>query len=192
MRYLAMVLVVVQGVGVAVSLPAQRAHQVELGASVTGTRYDHLMGLPDHVGVLGHLGYFLSRGVALEADGGFSQPQTSIPFGFTTVRWASASLVLNFPLGTRQLPYLLGGYTRIDYGSDPPYDYGDHALHAAIGDRVFLFPGAAIRFEGRAIFAPQTDPRFGGRWAGHVVGSLGLTMFTGRHRLAPGAGRGTR
>jgi len=32
----------------------------------------------------------------------------------------------------------------------------------------------------RAIFAPQTDPRFGDRWAGHVVGSLGLSMFTGR------------
>lgn len=161
-------------------LAGQRAHQVEVGGSVSGTRYDHLMGLPDHIGVLAHVGYFLTRGIALEAAAGFSQPQTAIPFEWTTVRWAGASVVLNFPIGSRQLPYLLAGYTRIQYGSDPPYDYGDHALHAAVGDRIFFFPGAALRVEGRGIFAPQTDNRFGGRWAGHVVGSLGLTMFTGR------------
>jgi hypothetical protein len=167
-------------VGVVMTLRGQRAHQVELGASVSATRHDHLMGLPDHVGIVGHVGYFLSRSLAIEAAGGFSQPQTSIPFEFTTVRWASASVVLNIPAGSRNLPYLLGGYTRIQYGSHLPSDYGDHAVHAGIGDRVFLFPGAALRLEGRAIFAPQTDPRFGGRWAGHVVGSLGLSMFTGR------------
>ena len=167
-------------VGAGMPLRGQRAHQVELGASASATRYDHLMGLPDHVGILWHIGYFLSRGFAIEVAGGFSQPQTSIPFEFTTVRWASASVVLNVPAGSRNLPYLLGGYTRIQYGSHLPYDYGDHAVHAGIGDRVFLFPGAALRLEGRAIFAPQTDPRFGGRWAGHVVGSLGLSMFTGR------------
>ena len=105
----------------------------------------------------------MDSGVALEVGAGFSQPQTVIPFEFTTVRWASASLVLNVPIGARQLPYILGGYTRIQYGSDPPFNYGDHALHGAIGDRIFLFPGGALRLEGRAIFAPQTDPRFGGR-----------------------------
>lgn len=175
-RTTACILVVV---GWTTALLGQRAHQVELGGSVSSTRYDHLMGLPDHVGVLAHVAYYLSRGVALEAGAGFSQPQTTIPFEFTTVRWASASLVLNLPVGSRQLPYVLGGYTRIQYGSDPPFNYGDHAVHGAIGDRIFLFPGAALRLEGRAIFAPQTDSRFGGRWAGHVVGSLGLSLFTG-------------
>ena len=170
-------------------LSAQRAHHVELGGSVSGTRYDHLMRLPDHVGVLVHLGYFLTPGLELEAAGGFSQPHTAIPFEFTTVSWASASAVLNFPIGSRQLPYLLGGYTRIRYGADPPYNYGDHAVHGAIGDRVFLFPGAALRIEGRAIFAPQTDARFGGRWAGHVVGSLGLSLFTGTRRSRQGGGK---
>ncbi len=174
--------------GLAGPLSAQRAHHVELGGSVSATRYDHLMGLPDHVGVLAHVGYFLTSAIALEAAGGFSQPHT-VPFDFTTVRWASASVVLNVPLGSRQLPYLLGGYTRIQYGSDPPYNYGDHAVHGAIGDRVFLFPGAALRIEGRAIFAPQTDARFHGRWAGHVVGSLGLSLFTGSRRTRQGGGR---
>ncbi|HKC46904.1 MAG TPA: outer membrane beta-barrel protein, partial [Gemmatimonadales bacterium] len=175
--------------GLAGPLAAQRAHHFELGGSVAATRYDHLMGLPDHVGVLVHVGYFLTPVFALEAAGGFSQPHTAIPFEFTTVSWAGASVVLNFPLGSRQLPYLMGGYTRIRYGGDPPYDYGDHAVHGAIGDRVFLFPGAALRIEGRAIFAPHTDARFDGRWAGHVVGSLGVSLFTGGRRTSQGAGR---
>jgi len=83
-------------------------------------------------------------------------------------------------VATRSVSDVRRAITRIQYGSDPPYDYGDHAIHAGVGNRVFLFPGAALRLEGRAIFAPQTDPRFGGRWAGHVVGSFGLSMFTGR------------
>jgi outer membrane protein OmpA-like peptidoglycan-associated protein len=174
--------VVVAVLGMVSNLAGQRAHQLELGGSVSVTRYDHLMDLPNHIGILAHAGYFLSDRIGLEAAGGFSQPQTPIPFQFTTVRWASASFVLNFPLGVRNLPYLLGGYTRIDYGSDVPYNFADHALHAALGDRLFLFPGAALRLEGRAIFAPQTDSRFGSRWAGHVIGSIGLTMFTGSGR----------
>ncbi|HKE91554.1 MAG TPA: hypothetical protein VKB45_14565 [Gemmatimonadales bacterium] len=175
--------------GLAGPLSAQRPHHLELGGSVAATRYDHLMGLPDHIGVLVHVGYLLTPAFALEAAGGFSQPQTAIPLEFTTVSWASASSVLNFPLGSRQLPYLLAGYTRIRYGAEPPYDYGDHAVHGAIGDRVFLFPGAALRIEGRAIFAPHTNQRFGGRWAGHVVGSLGVSLFTGGRRTRQGAGR---
>jgi OOP family OmpA-OmpF porin len=180
MRRTATLAVVVMGA--AANLAGQWAHQVELGGSVSVTHFDQLMDLPNHIGIMGHVGYFLTRGIGIEAAAGFSQPETSIPLQFTTVRWLSASVVLNAPLGSRNLPYLLGGYTRIDYGSDAPYNYGDHAVHAAVGDRVFLFPGAALRLEARAIFAPQTDPRFGGRWAGHVVGSFGLSMFTGSHR----------
>jgi len=115
MRRVALVVAVLAGA--VTPLRGQRAHQLELGASVSATRYDHLMGLPDHVGILGHVGYLLSRGVAIEVAGGFSQPQTSIPFEFTTVRWASASVVLNIPAGSRNLPYLLGGYTRIQLRS---------------------------------------------------------------------------
>lgn len=156
---------------------AQRARSLEFGGSVSVTRYDALMGLGRRVGAGAHVGYFFTRRLSAELEGGFAQPRTQVPLVFTTVRWGSASLVLNVGAGARNLPYVLGGYTRIDYGGSAPYDFADHAVHGAVGDRIFLFNGAAIRLEGRAIYAPSADPRFGGKWAGHLVGSIGLTMF---------------
>ncbi|MGH7538645.1 MAG: OmpA family protein [Gemmatimonadales bacterium] len=169
--------------GVVFELTAQRAHQFEFGGHGSVTRYDYLMGLDDRIGAGVRVGYLVTRLVGLEIEGGFAQPRTVNALAFTTVRWASASLTLNVGAGRRNLPYLLGGYTRIDYGADTdaPYDFGDHALHGAIGERFFIIEGVAIRLEGRAIFAPKTDGRFGGKWAGHLVGSFGLSMFaTGR------------
>lgn len=169
-------------------LAAQRVHQIELGGFGSVTRYDHLMGLKWRVGAGARLGYFLTSGLGLELEGAFAQPRTQTPLVFTTTRWLGASVVLNVHAG-RNTPYLLGGYTRIQYGgaNDAPYNFGDHALHGAVGDRFTLIEGVALRFEGRAIFAPRTDARFGGSWAGHVVGSFGLSMFAlGRKpRAAP-------
>ncbi|HJQ67037.1 MAG TPA: OmpA family protein [Gemmatimonadales bacterium] len=160
------------------SLTAQRAHQLELGGYAAGTRYDHLMDLRWRIGAGVRLGYFLTNGLGVELEGNFTQPRTQAPLVFTTVRWASASVVLNVRAG-RNIPYLLGGYTRIQYGgsTDAPYDFGDHAIHGAVGDRITLIQGVSLRLEGRAIFAPRTDPRFGGSWAGHFVGSAGVSMF---------------
>src|SRR2546422_251241 len=61
----------------------------------------------------------------------------------------------------------------------PPYRFADNAVHGALGDRVFLGPRAALRLEVRAIYAPSTHASFGPGWAGHVVGSLGLSVFAG-------------
>ena len=47
------------------------------------------------------------------------------------------------------------------------------------GDRVFLGSRAALRLEVRAIYAPSTHASFRSGWAGHVVGSLGLSVFAG-------------
>ena len=175
----------------ATSLTAQRAHQLELGGYAAGTRYDHLMNLRWRIGAGFRLGYFLTNGLGVELEGNLTQPRTQAPLVFTTVRWASASLVLNVRAG-RNTPYLLGGYTRIQYGgsNDTPYDFGDHAIHGAVGDRITLIPGVSLRLEGRAIFAPRTDPRFGGSWAGHFVGSAGVTMFAlGARSRGRNAGR---
>lgn len=162
----------------AAPLTAQRAHQLELGGYGSFTRYDHLMNLKSRIGAGARLGYFISSGLGLELEGGIAQPRTQNPLVFTTVRWIAASVVLNVHAG-RNVPYVLGGYTRIAYGgaNDAPYDFSDHALHGAVGDRISLIPGVALRLEGRAIFAPRTDSRFGGSWAGHVVGSVGVSMF---------------
>ena len=166
-------------VGAVAGLAAQRAHQIELGGYGSFTRYDHLMALDPRIGAGARIGYAFTDLLELEAEFGLAQPHTRNQFGFTSVRWGAASLVLTVAPGRRNRPYLLGGYTRIDYGSaaSAPYDFADHAVHGAIGDRFFVMHGVALRFEGRAIFAPKTDRRFGGEWAGHVVGSIGLSMF---------------
>ncbi len=178
MRANPLLLVVLACAAAAPAAAAQRAHQIELGGYAAGTRYDHLMGLRWRIGAGVRLGYLVTGGLGLELEGNFAQPRTQTPLVFTTVRWASASAVLNVRAGLNT-PYLLGGYTRIQYGgsNDAPYDFGDHAIHGAVGDRIRLFEGVAVRLEGRAIFAPRTDPRFGGTWAGHFVGSAGVTMF---------------
>jgi len=159
------------------SLGAQRAHQFEFGAFGTYTRYDHAFGLDNQLGGGGRLGYFFSDVVSAELDATYQSPNPTIGSASPTLSSGSASLVLNFG-GAKNLFYLLGGYSRLDFEQNAPYRFTDNAVHGAIGDRVFLGNWGAIRAEVRGVYAPSTGFS-GGDWAGHVVGSLGLSVFTG-------------
>src|SRR5207253_5455319 len=83
----------------------------------------------------------------------------------------------------RHLFYILGGYSRLDFEKTAPYRFTDDAVHGAIGERVFLGNRAALRVEVRALYTPNSGFA-GAEWAGHVVGSLGLSIFTGTGMLA--------
>src|SRR5213080_2601434 len=158
------------------SLVAQRAHQFEFGAFGSFTRYDKVFNLDSQIGGGGRLGYFFSNVVSAEFDGGYQSPNPKTGSAAPTLALGSASLVLNF--GTaRNLFYVLGGYSRLDFENIAPYRFTDNAVHGAIGDRIFLGDRAALRFEVRGFYTPNTDFA-GGDWAGHVVGSLGLSVFT--------------
>src|SRR5205085_2429371 len=89
----------------------------------------------------------------------------------------AASLVLNFG-GARNVFYMLGGYSRLDFEETAPYRFTDNAILGALGDRLFLGDRAALRVEVRGIYAPNTGLA-GADWAGHVVGSVGLSVFAG-------------
>ena len=159
------------------SLYAQRAHQFELGAFGTYTRYDRTFALDNQFGGGGRLGYFFTDVVSAELEGSYQSPNPTIGNTSPTLASGSASLVLNFG-GARNLFYLLGGYSRLDFEKNAPYRFTDNAVHGGIGDRVFLGNWGAIRMEIRGVYAPSTG--FAGTdWAGHVVGSLGLSVFTG-------------
>src|SRR5213078_2273789 len=124
----------------------------------------------------GRLGYFFSNVVSAELDGGYQSPNPKTGSAAPTLALGSASLVLNF--GTaRNLFYILGGYSRLDFEKTAPYRFADNAIHGAIGDRIFLGDRAALRFEVRGFYTPNTGFA-GGDWAGHVIGSLGLSVFT--------------
>ena len=158
------------------TLPAQRAHQFELGAFGSFTHYDQAFNLDNQAGAGGRLGYFFSNVLSAELDAGYQTPTPKTGSVSPTLSSGSASLVLNF--GTRRtLFYVLGGYSRLDYEDTAPYRFTDNAMHGAIGDRIFLGDRAALRLEVRGIYAPSTGFA-GADWAGHVVASLGLSFLT--------------
>src|SRR5438309_1614025 len=160
-------------------LSAQHARQFELGAFGSYTRYDRAFGLDNQLGGGARLGYLFGRVVGAELDIGYVEPNATSGVATAELTHGSGSLVLNVAAGQRHLLYILGGYTRLDFEKTPPYRFADNAVHGALGDRVFLGPRAALRLEVRAIYAPSTHASFGPGWAGHVLGSLGLSVFAG-------------
>jgi len=158
-------------------LAAQRAHQFEVGAFGSFTRYDRAFNLDNQMGGGGRLGYFFGQTVGIEVDAGYQSPSAKTGPATSTLALGSASLVLNFG-SERNIFYILGGYSRLDFEKAPPYRFTDNAVHGALGDRIFLGDRVALRLEVRGIYAPSTGFA-GGDWAGHIVSSLGLSIFAG-------------
>lgn len=173
-------------VGLALVSAAAAAHAqrgFEIGTFGTFTRFDRTFDLPERIGAGGRLGYMFSDFLGLEVDGVWLGPSAIAGDPSKVLHFGSASLVLNFPAGDRNLFYLLGGYSRMDIGTIAPYNFADNGVHGAIGDRFFVTDRLALRLEARAYYAWET----GGppEWAGHVVGSAGLSFFTGTLRGGP-------
>ncbi len=162
------------GVGV---LDAQRAHQFEFGAFGSFTRYDGSFNLDNRIGGGARLGYFITDLVSIEGDVGYQHPNAKTGAASAQMYHGSASLVLNFAVGDRSLVYVLGGYSRGDFEPSAPYRFTDNSVHGAIGERFFVTDRIALRLEARGIYTPQTNASFGAEWAGHVVGSLGVSVF---------------
>src|SRR2546425_516633 len=170
------------------ALPArcigQRTHQFEIGAFGSFTRYDRAFRLDNQIGGGGRLGYFFSRAIGVEFELGYQQPTPTAGGTNAALALGSGSLVLNIG-NENNLLYILGGYTRLQFRDNPGYTFTDNGFHGAIGDRLFFGERVAARIEGRAIYSSSTGFS-SGNWAGHIVGSLGLSIFTG-----PGAFRDT-
>ena len=161
---------------------AQRAHQFELSGFGSFTHYDKVFGLESRVGGGARLGYLFTEVVGAELDVGYQDLRPSTGATSPSLTLGGASLSLNFG-NARHLFYLLGGYSRLDFEKTAPYRFTDDAVHGAIGERLFLGNRAALRVEIRGIYSPSSGFP-GADWAGHVVGSLGLSIFTGTVMLA--------
>jgi outer membrane protein OmpA-like peptidoglycan-associated protein/opacity protein-like surface antigen len=156
---------------------AQHTHQFEIGAFGSFTRYDQVFNLDNQIGGGGRLGYFFSPAIGVEVDVGYQQPSPKTGGATTGLTLGGASLVLNVG-SQKNLFYVLGGYSRLNFANNPSYEFTDNGVHGGIGDRIFLGERVALRLEGRAIYAPKTGyPN--ATWAGHIVGSAGLSIFTG-------------
>ena len=168
---------VVLAIAAVPTLAAQRAHQFEIGAFGSFTRYDRAFNLDKQIGGGGRLGYFFGQVVGLEVAVGYQSPSAATGSATATLTDFSSSLMLNFG-GERNIFYILGGYSHLDFEKAPPYRFSDHAVHGALGDRIFLGDQVALRLEVRGIYAPNTGFVGGGDWAGHIAGSLGLSIFS--------------
>ena len=178
----AVVMVVLVMVGGTASLSAQHGHAYEFAAFGSYTRYDQSFGLPKRFGGGARLGYLFSDIVQIEAEVLFPSEYT---FGLARIKMdpliASASLVLNVLSGQRNILYILGGYSRLDFGTSAPYQFSDNGIHGAIGDRIFFSRNMALRFEGRGIYTPTTHSAFGKKAVTHIVGTVGLSIFAPTH-----------
>jgi len=157
---------------------AQHTHQFEIGAFASFTRYDRAFNLDNQIGGGGRLGYFFSPVIGLEFDLGYQQPSPKSGGTNAGLALGSGSLILNMG-SDRNLFYLLGGYTRLSFSNSSSYSFTDNAVHGAIGDRIFFGDRVALRVEGRAIYSPSSGFTGTNSWAGHIVGSAGLSIFTG-------------
>jgi len=162
----------------AAPLAAQRSHSFEFGVFGSFTRYDRAFNLDNQIGGGGRLGYFFGEHMGVELDAGYQAPSAKTGPAASKLSVGSASLVLNFG-SERNTFYLLGGYSRLDFEDSTPYRFTDNAMHGALGDRIFLGDRVAMRLEVRAIYAPSTKAAFGPDWAGHIIGTLGLSAFFG-------------
>jgi len=152
-------------------LAAQHGHQFEFGAFGSYTRYDRAFALSNQFGGGARLGYFFGNVVGAELDIGYQSPNPA------HLAVGGGSLSLNFG-SSRNVFYILGGYSRLDFEPSAPYRFTDNGVHGALGDRIFMGDHVALRLEARAIYSPNTNASFGPAWAGHIVGSMGLSFFT--------------
>lgn len=165
--------------GVAGRLAAQHAHQLEFGGYGTFTHYDRAFLLKDQFGGGGRIGFYLNEYIGIEVDGNVSYPKLKNPgtIDHTQMRFGSVSLVVNSGGDKSQL-YLLAGYSRLDMGVNPPYNFALHAVHGGMGEKLFIGDHMALRFEARAYYAPK-NCCLTGQNVFHAQGSAGLSFFLG-------------
>ncbi len=173
MRHL--ILIALACAGAVSPAAGQRAHQFEIGVFGGYTRFDQTFGLENQFGGGGRLGYFFSNALGLEVELQYQEPQTGVGTS-NTLLGGSASLVFNAG-GERNLFYILGGYSRLDFGEASPYRFTDNAIHGAIGDRIFLSRTVALRAEVRGIYTPQSGFSGSPDGVGHIVASFGMSLF---------------
>ena len=170
------------GAGGAATLSAQHAHQLEIGGFGSYTRYDKLFLLDNQVGGGGRIGFFFNESLGLEVDANVAYPFPKAGGAHTQMRFGSVSLVLNSG-GQKNILYLMGGYSRLDMGVNPPYNFALHAVNAGLGDRIFFGSRLALRLEARGYYSPKNNAgsyaMFGGKPVVHLLGSAGLSYFIG-------------
>src|SRR6267378_2598811 len=155
----------------ATTLTAQYERRYEVGLFGAFTKYDKAFNLADKIGGGVRFAYGLTPMIGLEVDALFQSPQNVAPSVQIEPLIGSA---LN---ASRMTVYLLGGYSRLDFGATSPYRFTDGGVHGGAGAKFFMSSRFALRFEARGIYTPTTNGAFGQKSATHLMGSAGLAFF---------------
>jgi outer membrane protein OmpA-like peptidoglycan-associated protein len=158
-------------------LPAQYERRYEVGLFGAFTKYDKAFGLADKLGGGVRFAYALGPAVSLEVEALFQSPHTIAASTQIEPMIGGGSLVLNAFNASRMSLYILGGYSRLDFGGSNPYRFTDGGVHGGAGARFFMSSRFALRFEARGIYTPTTKGAFGQKSATHLVGSAGFAFF---------------
>jgi len=160
------------------TLSAQYSRRYEVGLFGGFTKYDDAFQLGNKSGGGVRFAYSFTPLIAVEVEGLFQSPQ-DVSSVHVEPLIGSASLVFNALNKSRMSAYLLGGYTRLDFGNTAPYDFTDGGFHGAAGAKFYLSSRVALRIEGRGIYTAETKSTFstGSQSATHMVGTAGLSFF---------------
>lgn len=162
----------------ATRLEAQYDRRYEVGIFGAFTRYDKAFNLADKPGGGVRFAYALTPMIDLEVEALFQSPQ-DVGTAHIEPLIGSGSLVVNALNASRMTVYVLGGYSRLDFGGTNPYRFTDGGFHGGAGAKFFMSSRFALRFEARGIYTPSTTSAFpgGSKNATHLMASAGFAFF---------------
>src|SRR2546425_4237477 len=160
----------------ATRLEAQYDRRYEVGLFGAFTKYDKTFGLSNKIGGGVRFSYAVTPMIGLEVEALFQSPQTVSSSTQIEPMIGGGSLVVNTLNASRMSVYVLGGYSRLDFGGTNPYRFTDGGFHGGAGVKMYMSSRAAFRFEARGIYTPTTSSTFG-QHATHLVASAGGAVF---------------
>ncbi|HLQ58168.1 MAG TPA: thrombospondin type 3 repeat-containing protein [Gemmatimonadales bacterium] len=157
-------------------LEAQYDRRYEVGLFGAFTKYDKTFGLSNKIGGGVRFSYAVTPMIGLEVEALFQSPQNVSSSTQIEPMIGAGSLVINTLNASRMTVFVLGGYSRLDFGGTSPYRFTDGGFHGGAGAKFYLSSRFALRLEARGIYTPQTNSTFGQK-ATHLVGSAGFAFF---------------
>lgn len=164
---------------------AQRSQNIEFNGFGSWWRFDRAYLIKNGFGGGARIGYNLGDRLGIEITGDFIKTTDLAQTQDITVNTVSGGVVLNFPVSEKVTLLASGGYSRMVFAQDPPYDFTMHMVNGGLGIRAFVGSHVALRGDVRAQYRPDSplDTAF---WSGQVQASVGLSYFF----IPPQQGRG--
>src|SRR3979490_694409 len=119
----------------ATRLHAQYDRRYEVGLFGAFTKYDKAFNLADKPGGGVRFAYALPPMIGPEVEGLSLSPRPTGWRAQTEPMIGSGSLVINTINASRMTVYVLGGYSRLDFGGTSPYRFPAGGFHCGAGAR---------------------------------------------------------